>query len=176
MSFDLLFHVFGDDYTKKYQNMFFDFANPYKAFKTQPKIRKILAETLWFQSRTLSTSWLVLMILGWVHHGVNVAKYLEANRGRTCKHWSFLKTIITQMLHVWNINLHLGHFWGVGKYSSTIEHLGYGDTTRKIADTLWYLFPSIFSTLSKAWLSIGSIYFSGVIWERIRCDCVKTYN
>ena len=31
------------------------------------------------------------------------------------------------MLHVWDIYLHLGHFWGKCsfQYSSTIEHLGY---------------------------------------------------
>ena len=30
------------------------------------------------------------------------------------------------MLHVWNIELHLGHFWGLGKYYS-MEHLGHID-------------------------------------------------
>ena len=32
---------------------------------------------------------------------------------------------LTQMLHVWNIYLHLGDFWGfyVGKYSSTMVRI-----------------------------------------------------
>ena len=36
-------------------------------------------------------------------------------------------THMLHMLHVWNIDLNLGHSWGfyVGRYSSTMEHMGY---------------------------------------------------
>ena len=76
---------------------------------------------------------LIFYIIFWIHSS-NMAKLLCS----FCS-WQYHPDPLSQMLLVWNIYLHLCHFWGkcrYCKYSSTMEHLGMARISFRSSTTL----------------------------------------
>ena len=77
------------------------------------------------------------------------------------------------MLHVWNIYQHLPHKWPsfVGKYTSTMEHMGRGFNFGLVKINLekWYFHPKIWwnPVVFLVFRQISGDLFKGVVWDEV---------